>query len=422
MNASAEPTNQTQFNVKITRKSLVIFTGAIMGFIWLLPVFGSPGSSLESSSPLRYLRLIAPVLILALVRRKDIANIFQDLSVQIPRGRLPRREIQILASMLVLGVIPLCSNLLTANIPFLISVTLPLTFSSITLLGMLLIDKETFHHWMLGMTGMTTLFLLAGMLLSGFETTMFFGRPRVVLNFIHPTYTASAILGTMVFLSLLCRIAVLRLSRSRQYLVIGSGLIIGLALLQVAQSRNQQLSLCIGLICAWLMVRVGWRVRYIIFALLLIFPVVLYTFVLLGSPNDYLWDAIDKISSGRLGFFQTVLLQNFDLSDGRILFEAGGARQEAISELSGFAATDSIFLSFLINYGLIAMLAFVSWLMLIGARLARDARFAAPLGAFCGLITLYSFDASGLTTSNLLLFSVLAYIVRTSLYSKSSSN
>lgn len=417
MSVSVEARAQQEFSIRIPRNALVFLIGVVTGFIWIYPVFGPPGTNLSTqengASALRFLRLIAPLFVLFLVRRQAYSEMLTNLFVHLPQGRIAYSTARLLAVFLVLGIVPLVSGLLTANSLFLISAVLPVTFSAVTLVGIILLDEETLKSWVLGVTAATTAFLILGMITTHFAFSTYWGRPRMVLGFIIPVYTASAILGAMIFLFLQIGPRVRQMRRYGRIAVIGVYLGVSLTLLQLAQDRNQLVMLCIALICTGFMRKVSGKTRFAVFATLLLVPVALYVFVIFGSDSDPLWAAIDVLSSKRLSFFQQILITSLDLSDPRILFEAGESRQAAFSALVGFAATDSVYLTFLINYGLFALLTLLGFLIFLGKRLASDPRDSAALGVLCGLVVLYCFDGIGVTTSNLVLFILLAYSVRT---------
>lgn len=416
MNAAIEP-QQSEFSVRISRFWIVFGIGALVGFIWVLPVFGPPGVELSKqgngASAIRFLRLIAPLFVFFIIRRPVYLKIAHSLLLYFPQGRISRAGLRIFGVILVLGIIPLASGLLTANTNFLISAVFPLTLSVITLIGLVLLDEKTLKYWVMGATAMTLIFLVLGMFTTHFEVTNYWGRPRIVLGFIHPIYTASAILGGMIFFFLTMGLRVQKMPTATRFLVIGIYLVVSLVLLVLAQDRNQLVMVVLSMIGIVSLRKLGQRIKFSVFAFLLLLPVALYLFVIFGSDANPVWAAVNAYSSERLSFFQDILVANLNLSDSRILFEASENRQSAFTELAGFAATDSVYLTFLINYGIFALLLFVTFLLFLGKRLSEIPEATGALGILCGLVILYALDASGVTTSNLILFILLAYVVRT---------
>lgn len=418
----AAPVGRYSGRFMLTRRFAFFLLGAVTGFIWLLPVFGTPSaeaSAEDGSSVLRYLRLMMPLTVFAFVRAETVFGLLQSWLLEIPHGRVRRSTLGILAAMLVLGALPLFSGLLTANTTFIVSAVLPLTLSLMTLLGMTLLEERLLKTWVLGVTAPACLFLVLGIVTSHLEASTYFGRPRLLLGFVHPVSTASAILAVMIFTALAAEMRWDKFTRRQRRLGLSIYGLVSLVLLLVAQSRNLLLSILVGLGCFGIAYRCRSGVRFGWFSLLLLLPLSLYAFILLGSPDDPVWAFVNQLSSGRLGFFQAVLTSNFDLSSGQGLFEAGNARLAALAEYAGFAATDSVFLSFLINYGVFSFLAFVGMLLWIGHRLSYTAQNAVPFGALCGVVLFFNLDAQGVTTSNLAVFIVFAYAVRAGILARS---
>lgn len=406
-------------DIRIPRAWLVYGVGALMGLLWVAPLFGPPGADFtkqnNGASVLRFARLLVPLFVFLLVRRSAYETILSAALVRLPRGRLSLPLVRLLAVILVLGLIPLLAGVLTANSLFLVSAVFPLTLSLITLVGIILLDEETLTHWVVGITAVTTLFLVLGMVTTQLAPTNYYGRPRVPLGFIHPIYTASVIIGALMLAYVTLGERVRQMKRARRR--VSAGCFVGaiLLLLLAAQDRNQLLMVCIILFCLWLLPKVRRPARFSIFALLLLVPVLLYLVVILGSSDNPVWAALDTLSSGRLGFFQRILIANLDLSDPRTLVEPSVTRLSAFSQLISFAATDSVYLSFLINYGLLSVVGLVGFLLFLGYRLSAYTETAGALSVLCGLVLFYGLDAPGLTTSNLILFILLAYTVRTAI-------
>lgn len=422
MNVPAEPRSSAPSEIRIPRAWLAYGVGALMGLLWVAPLFGPPGADFtkqnNGASVLRFARLLVPLFVFLLVRRQAYEDVLSAAFLRLPRGRLSLSLVRLLAVILVLGLIPLLAGVLTANSLFLVSAVFPLTLSLITLVGIILLDDETLTQWVVGITAVTTLFLVLGMVTTHLAPTNYYGRPRVPLGFIHPIYTASVILGALMLAYLTLGERVRQMKRGRRRVSAGCFLAAILLLLLAAQDRNQLVMLCIILFCLWLLPKVRRPARFSVFALLLLAPVLLYLFVILGSAENPIWAAMDKLSSGRLGFFQTILIANLDLSDPRTLVEPSVTRLSAFSQLISFTATDSVYLSFLINYGLLSVVGLVGFLLFLGYRLSAYTGTAGALSVLCGLVFFYGLDAPGLTTSNLVLFILLAYVVRMAVFWK----
>lgn len=409
------PSETPRRGLRVTRRHLIYLLGAVSGFVWLLPVFGPPGSgpsSTDTSSFIRYLRIIMPLCVFLLVRPQNVIYLRHILRIKMSQGRLPRFTLRLLGLVLALGFVPLFAGLLSANFLFVISAVLPLTVSLISLVGIVLLDERDFREWVVGITGAATVMLIFGMVISHFEPTTYYGRPRILLGFVHPIHTASVILAAMAF-GLLTRFDWVQhpSPRLRRFLLSCYGGA-GLLLMVLAQSRNILLSLCVGSFCAWVGGKTRFAGRFLIFLTLLFLPVSLYLFVLTGSERNPIWAAVNVLSSYRLGVLQSVLAQTVDLSDPKQLFEPSSARLTALSDYVGFASTDSVFQTFFFNYGLIALLSFFALLFVLGRKLSMKRTDIYPFGAICGIVLFFSLDAQGITTSNLILFTTFAYAVR----------
>jgi len=417
------PTNTTtsdtaaRFPWSITYRHLAYFLGAISGFVWLLPVFGPPGGGIEktdTSSLIRYLRILGPLCVFLLVRQETLWRLRRLLARQITNGIVPRPVLRLIGLILTLGLVPLAAGLFSANSLFIVSAVLPLTISLFFLLGVILLDDLSFRRWVIGMTGSAVLFLAVGMMTSHFEPTSYYGRPRILLGFVHPIVTASVILAAFCFA--LLQISTRQFLEKRQVrerrVLFGVCGTATLLLMLLAQSRNVLISLCLGLLCLWIGVHVSRKIRVLIFSGLLFLPIGIYLFVLTGSPLNPVWVLLNDLSSQRLALLQSVLASSVSFGDPQQLFEPSNARLTALAEYVGFASTDSVFQSFFFNYGLISVVCFVALLFTLGWKLAFRVETVYPYSALCGIVFFFSLDAQGVTTSNLILFVVFAYAVR----------
>lgn len=402
--------------LRLTLRHLSIFLGAISCFFWLLPVVGAPGggtNGADTSSITRYLRIIMPLCVFFLIPLRRYLDVRRSIALRFATGVIPRSILRLLGMVLALGILPLAAGLFTANSVFLVTAVMPLVISLFFLLGVTLLEDFIFKNWVIGLTGAALLFLLIGIGTSHFEPTTYYGRPRILMGFVHPIHTASVILAAAGFVILTGNDWVRRKSLLMRWFLLGLFGSTVLVLMLLAQSRNVLLSLCLGLCCAWIGSRFGTRVRFFLFVIILVLPVGIYLFVLTGSPLNPIWAVLNDLSSQRLALLQTVLASSIDLGDARLLFEPSSARLTALSDYVGFSATDSVFQTFFFNYGLISLIGFMSLLLALGWNLALRPKNIYPYGAMCGIVLFFSLDAQGITTSNLILFVVFSYAVRT---------
>ncbi len=402
--------------LSLTRKHAAYFLGAASSLFWLLPVFGPPGSgtsTADTSSVLRYLRIVLPLCIFFLVRRKTVEGLRRMLVLNVSRGAVPRALLRIAGLICALGLVPLSAGLLSGNLLFIVSAVLPLIVSLVFVLGTVLLDDENFQNWALGMTAAAAALLMYGMVTSHFESTSYYGRPRILLGFGHPIVTASVILAALGFVILRESTLYRQRPAGINRLIFGGYGSAALLLLLFAQSRNLLISLCVGFLCIWLGLRVRAKTRALIFTTILFLPIGLYLFVLTGSPLNPLWALLNDLSSQRLASLQTALALEIDLGDPQRLFEPSSARLTALSDYVGFAATDSVFQSFFFNYGLASLVCFLALLLALGWKLSAHKKDIYAFGAFCGMIFFFSLDTQGITTSNLVLFVIFSYAIRT---------
>lgn len=395
-----------------TRTGKAFLIGAASGIIWLLPVLGEPSSAaVDDVSILRVARLTAPLLVFALVDRSAYQTLLKAIFVKVPSGIFPRWLIQLLVVAFALGVVPLAAGLVSANIPFIISAVFPLTISLLVLVGITLLEGEVFARWVMGIGFAAVLFLGMGFATSGFGFTTYYGRSRALMGFKHPINTASDLLGVLAYVVLFYGPHVRAMDLKKRNRTIAWATVLSLILLEISQSRNVLISLLIGLGSTALALRSGRMARFGIFCALLAVPMTLYGIVIFGSPDNPAWEALNQLTSQRLGVYQ-IVLQNLVTQGGGLTLIANNAQSSSVDSYVGFAATDSVYLSFLTNYGALGLIGFVVMLLVLASRLTRSRRTAYPFGALCALVIFFSLDAQGITASNLIVFAAFAYAVR----------
>lgn len=413
INPVLDKNKSLRFTITYRRRTVqAFFLGAVTGFLWLLPVTGQPSVNAfeNDATPLRFLRLLAPLLIWLMLTRSRLEETLVAFLNKIPRGILPLQFLRIAFAGLVLGLIPFLIGLSTGSVPFFVSVAAPLVLSAIVLVGITLIEERDFRDWTLGIGFMALSFLLIGIARNGFAQTGYFGRPRALMGFIHPVHTGSAVIGALIFLALFGQAWLRERSQWTRRLLTLLYLIVGFGLLYISQSRNILFAVIIGVLGAWLARRYGFRTRFVFVAAILGIPLLLYAFVLLAERGNPIWDYVNALSSARLITYQAVLRSLID--QGGVGFTANASRLEALSTYAGFAAADSVFLSFLVNFGLVGIGSFLALIVALGWRLSLSRLHAVPFGALCAMIVLFTMDAQGATTSNLIQFILFAYTVR----------
>ena len=398
--------------VPMSRPFLV---GLIVGFFWLLPVSGPPRRDVFEGeiTVLRVLRLVLPLAVWLLVERREAARLLHSFLYRFPAGRFPLLPLRIAAFCLVLGFFPLLAGLLNRSVPYIVSVVAPLVLSVLVLVAIVLLEERALREWALGVCFAALAFLIVGLLRFGFSESSFFGRPRAMMGFTHPLITASAALSAMLFFGLYGRERLSRRWRVPARILPPVYALVTFFLLQISQSRNMLLSTLVAL-CLYLLARhTSALTRIAVFVPLLIGPMLFYAFVLYSPPTDPLWEWLNAQSSHRLGYYQKLLRDLVEMGGSAIAPDAN--RLDAISEQLGFAAADSVFLSYLVNYGIGSLCLLVLLFGVIGWQLARSRQNALAFGIFGGLMVFYNLDAQGLTASNLIVFILFAYTVRCAL-------
>jgi len=323
---------------------------------------------------------------------------------------------RLLCALLTLGVLPLMVGLIIADQTFVISAVFPLTVSLIVLVGVIFVEDRLLKQWILGICLAAVSFLIIGIVKTGLGMTSYFGRPRASLGFTHPVITASVIFCAGLFIALI----LLQANKPNRntwmkYCAIVLSSILFIGLFWLAQSRNMMVAILLGLLFARVISRHHFVIKFSGFVLILLLPSLLYLYSYFGSSNDLTWIYLDQLSSSRLTFYKEALISYFSQEWIQSLLIPSTYIHQQFSGLvgyRGFAANDSIYLSIMFNYGLFTLVMFLFLLLIVGWRLSIRKELALEFGAFCGVISYFSFAAEGLTTSNLAVFMVFAYTVK----------
>lgn len=391
--------------------------GLLIGFFWLLPVSGPPRRNVFEGdiTVLRVLRLVLPLAVWLLVERREVTRLLHSLLHRFPSGRFPLLSLRIALFCLTLGFFPVLAGLLNRSPSYIVSVVAPLVLSVLVLAAIVLMEEEKLREWTLGVCFAALAFLIVGLCRYGFSESSFWGRPRAMMGFTHPLITASAVLSSMLFFGLYGRERLARRLRVPARFLPPVLALVTFFLLLISQSRNLLLSTLVALFLYLMARRTAALTRFGVFLLLLIGPMVFYAYVLFSPPNDPLWAWLNAQSSYRLAFYQKLMLDLIQSGGSAIAPDA--SRLSAISEQLGFAATDSVFLSYLVNYGVGSLCLLLLLFGAIGWQLARFRQNTLAFGIFGGLMVFYNLDAQGLTASNLIIFILFAYTVRCALRS-----
>lgn len=389
---------------RVRRSSLLVIPGLLVGWLWLAPVFALPGSDqlyTRGFAAERFLRVLSVSLLLPIVA-----------------GRLPRvlrHEGALRAALVAFVVLPLLSVVNFPDASHLVATVGPFLVGGTSLVCLAALRPAEFRRWLQGVGCAALGFVAVGLARYGLESTTYYGRPRVHLGFSHPTQTASALCAAALFVGTLIaarhgRRAGLVRRVALAALVVASGYV-----LVLVSSRNTFLLLCLSVLFT-LTARVVRRPvpRFaLLLALLALFPAIMF-YAARGDIASPVWQIANVASSLRLVIYRDILLGFTREDTFSLLFGPTYTVRELKSTLSGFAASDSTYLTILLNYGAITTAAFYGFWITVGARLsARTA--SAPFGVFCAISVYLLLDAQGVTPSNVLVFALLAWCVRSAL-------
>jgi hypothetical protein len=392
----------TPMSFRVRRSTFYMLPGAIAGFLWLLPVFVPPGAATDAGgfSVARVARVLSIALLLPLVA-----------------GRLPAlfiRQRPVTWALLAFVLLPAVSAINHPSFGFIVGVVGPYMIGGVSLLCLAALRPRAFERWTEGVGIVAAGFVAVGLLQHGLEMTSYYGRPRAHLGFVHPIQTASAVLFAAYSLARLSAAlpdSVRRLRRIATVAIWGGTV----ALLVLVSSRNALLLFCtILMAAAYSRLARGTFARLaLVIVILALFPAIM-AFAHEVSPQEPLWMLLNFVSSYRLTFY-SAMVENFVRSDwATMLFGPTSVVRNRAAGAQGFAVADSVYLSILLNYGAVTLLAFYAFWLALARRLSRR-NGAIAYGMLCGVSVYFLLDAQGATPSNILVFTLVAQAVRSSL-------
>lgn len=390
---------------KVLRRALALLIGVLSGFFWLWPVFTAPDwpishPKLVGPESIRYFRIVAPLLAIVLIRFERIQ-------------KFATSTVGFLAFFTFI-IIPLLAWITMPTLPFGIATCGPVFITGSSLLILSSLDRREFLFFTLGVALSAGTYLFLGLRDYGLEPNSMYGRPRVAMGFYHPVQTSSAIVATGVgFL-----IATWNMPKVKSiYRLFGSIIILAVSfwLLDLADSRNMTMA-CVLSTVSFLIVR-NRRLSKLSGALFVsaitFAPLFLATYSIFANATSNSFLLANRLSSERVSRFRSFISNFFDNPiHNALLGPSSKYAGFAISDGKGFASIDSVYLSFLGNFGVIAALLLQVLMLLIGIELLRKYK---PLsfGFWCGIGVYFLVDAQGLTPSNLIIFTAFAFLVNT---------
>jgi hypothetical protein len=384
------------------RGSVWLFAlGVIAGYLWNAPVFTPPGSQPlieQGFSFQRILRVFSVMLILPLVW-----------------NRLFRLLLLKQSHMMILFVFvfaPLLSLLNYPDISFLIATIGPFVVGGVSLMCLCALSDDEFKTWVTGVGFASLVFLLLGLKDNGIETTTFYGSDRASFGFIHPTQSAAVVLmsGGVMFYFVSQRL--------QRHLTLRKLLLTGIAaftacMLLLAMSKNTMLIVILTIICAsYATVFKSMFPRFLLSIVLISSPILIFAYAIYGDKQDIIWLTLNFLSSDRFEAYRTLLSNMNNETFFTIFLGPSAFSQSDISgNLRGFASSESVYFSLYVNFGIVTLLSFFTFLLILAKRLSKI-RSPLAFGGLCGITIFIAIDAQGVTPSNLAIFSLLAYCVR----------
>lgn len=385
----------------VRRSTLVFVPGVAVGVLWLAPVFAQPGtpSLLASGFPgARYARILSVLFLFPLVAGR--------------LGSVLRRERLIRVVLVAFVLLPLVTLVNHPDAAFATGTVGPYAVGGASLACLAALRDQEFAHWLRGVGFAALLFVTAGLLRYGLATTVYYGRPRAHLGFDHPTQSASAVYAAAVYLALVLAWRLRRTPVARA-LTLTAVVTAGGWVLLLVSSRNTFVLLFVSLAMAGFARAARGAVPRMLAlgGIVALFPAIMAFAVRGGGERSPLWQAANVLSSLRLSIYRD-LLERLAYEDAfSLLFGPTYVVRELKGGLSGFAVSDSTYLTIVLNYGLLTIAAFYAFWLLVGTRLSRRGT-PMQFGMFCGLSLYLLLDAQGVTPSNMLIFSLVAWCVR----------
>jgi hypothetical protein len=388
----------------ITRRSSLLFAlGALAGYVWLSPVFVPPGSVSvfdAGQSVERVLRVLSVLLVLPMVWTRAVW--------------LSLYEPVVWLVLWAFVAAPSLSLLSVPGLEFVVATLGPFVIGGLSLVCLCALKPEEFSAWALGVGLMAVVFLGMGLSRYGLEMGSYYGRPRAHFGFIHPVQSASVVIIASVFVGQ----AADRMFRRRLWArraALGIIYITALWLLRLAASLNTFVALLVILVGAGYALVVRRRgFRYGAVIGLLVIVCTMYVASAWGDERDALWGIANELSSGRMGGYRELTGFLNEETPSSILVGPSEYSRHRQEGFKGFAATDSVYLTVYLNFGLVTLVVLCAFLIALSGKLSGQ---GGPLayGCLCAVISFFAIDAQGVTPSNLAIFMLLAYAVRNAL-------
>ncbi len=386
-----------------SRLALAWAIGVISGFLYLSYGMEVPVNQLRfpPAIPLpwhRVLRLIFPLALFLCSDRK------MNLSLISLWNKI--------LFLLVFFAVPFLAVVNRPDLGFLQFSAGPVILGGAILLAILQLKRQTLAMFAFGI-GTAAMFLWSMSIgFYGFAQSTYFSRPRIHLGLDHPLNTSSMLVGGGVFLFMLARHYSNWLARvpcwvRNLVMMTIFGTLLGFAF--AADSKNMLAAIAVFGMVYTLIKRLD---RFLLLQSILVGLTILCPLILYGLA----YAAVSGLAG--VPSVDAARLQAYGVTVQRIVDHIYGANgwqwfeflQPLRQEAATFATVESVFLSYIVNFGLWSILPFAAFWTAAGLRLVKEQR-QLGLALWVALMVMFTFDAQGFTPSNMVIFMLFAYVV-----------
>lgn len=384
------------------RATWAVILGFASGMLMLAFFADSPisqsASHLVGNKLVRFARLLFPFSLLTLCSFKLNARLFRT-----PLGGL---------FILTYFGIPTISAILSQSQAYIIYGSGPFLLSGALMMVFLSCEEGIFRQFLVGVGLAAAAMIIKGIIITGLEPSTYYFRSRFHFGFSHPVATSSAIIAAAV-----CALTILlgqpkyKLSPGlRSWAATGTGLIL-LSFTALAYSRTTIMAVC-GFIATYLIHNYRPIPTKALKGMVIFFISIPLGLLALSAARGQHWVPWPLNGYGRMfQFYQTLKASLQHLLDAGGIGPSPTVLDYFYAGRLSSSLVDSVFLSYSLLFGIVGLIVLLMFTFAIGWHLATY-RKVVPLAMWASLITLYTTDAQGFTQSNLIIFMLLAYVMR----------
>ncbi len=411
------------------KRAMLLVLGLLSGLVWLSYSIDTPGVYLRPPPAfppeiLRSLRFLLPLSVGIFSSRRSLRHLVSSLD-------------GLLITFTFL-VVPLISLAVYPDHDFAYSAVAPVLLTGAGIIAMIGLDRTSFTTYLYGVGFSAIVFLIVGVFVFGFETSTNYLRPRLHLGMAHPLDTSSMILAATVGMILFVNCFSQRpLAPSLARFMTSLILLSFFYLIHLADSRNVEASFLvasIAFVVAWMLnqyhrsiatrardngetllwyLASGLKVLIIIGSIM---PIMLY--VACFAMRSHLTDIPPVFHRFyAYGIEMNSIIKSIYTNGG--LGPAVEALTQTHRRIVTFSSVESVYLSYMKAFGFWGILPLLIMLTRAGVRLINN---PVGLAIWSGIIVFYTFDAQGLTSSNLIVVCLLTLVLRNASESVRSEN